>query len=96
VSLSNSGRGRFAELIITSCQTHDCSIFLAGGSAEQGMADHITDKATEASTKVHQAIELPIDLIAALIAKSRLFVGDDTCLLNMAASLSVPSIGLFG
>ncbi|MCH8976899.1 MAG: glycosyl transferase family 1, partial [Proteobacteria bacterium] len=90
------GEERFAELIITLRQTHDCSIFLAGGSTEQGMADYITDKATEASTKVHQAIELPIDHIAALIAKSRLFVGNDTGLLNMAASLSVPSIGLFG
>jgi len=90
------GEERFVELIITLCQTHDCSIFLAGGSAEQGMADHITNKTAEASTKVHQAIELPIDHIAALIAKSRLFVGNDTGLLNMAASLSVPSIGLFG
>ena len=90
------GEERFAELIITLRQTHDCSIFLAGGSTEQGMADYITNKATEASTKVHQAIELPIDHIAALIAKSRLFVGNDTGLLNMAASLSVPSIGLFG
>jgi len=90
------GGERFAELIITLRQTHDCSIFLAGGSTEQGMADYITNKAKAASTKIYQAIELPIDHIAALIAKSRLFVGNDTGLLNMAASLSVPSIGLFG
>ncbi len=90
------GEERFAELIITLRQTHDCSIILAGGSTEQGMADYITNKAKAASTKIHQAIELPIDHIAALIAKSRLFVGNDTGLLNMAASLGVPSIGLFG
>jgi heptosyltransferase-2 len=90
------GEERFAELIITLRQTHDCSIFLAGGSTEQGMADYITNKVSEVSIEVHQAIELPIDHIAALVAQSSLYVGNDTGLLNMAASLKIPSIGLFG
>ena len=90
------GGERFAELIITLYQAHDCSIFLGGGSAEQDMADYITKKATEASVEVHQAIDIPIDHIAALIGQCRLFVGNDTGLLNVAASLGIPSIGLFG
>ncbi len=90
------GDERFAELIIELSRTQDCNIFLAGGSAEQGMADYITNKVSEVSIEVHQVIELPIDHVAALITQSSLYVGNDTGLLNMAASLRVPSIGLFG
>ena len=90
------GEERFAELIVALRQTHDCSIFLAGGSAEQDMADYITNKVSEVSIEVHKAIDLPIDHIAALVAQSSLYVGNDTGLLNVAASLRIPSIGLFG
>ncbi len=90
------GEERFAELVLALNQAYDCSIFLGGGSAEQSIADYITNKASEVSIEVHQAIELPINHVAALVKQCRLFVGNDTGLLNMAASLGIPSIGLFG
>ena len=42
------------------------------------------------------AVALPLEQTAALLARCRCYIGNDTGVLNMAAALSVPAIGLFG
>jgi heptosyltransferase-2 len=42
------------------------------------------------------AVALPLGDVAALLARCRRYIGNDTGVLNMAAALGVPVIGLFG
>ena len=42
------------------------------------------------------AVALPLEQVAALLARCRCYIGNDTGVLNMAAALQVPAIGLFG
>ncbi len=90
------GDQRFAELIIALGAQSEHALLLVGGPGEQGMADTIIATAASAGVTVHPAIGLPIDETAAILADCSLYIGNDTGFLNMAAALSVPSIGLFG
>ena len=75
---------------------YQASIFLLGGPSEQPMAEaiiaqvfrHIAYKPVYRRQSIAEA--------AAILAGCRLFIGNDTGTLNMAAALGVPCIGLFG
>lgn len=71
------------------------SCLLLGGRPEEQMAESIRHSATSEGAVV-PLIQQPLQEIIALLAEARLFVGNDTGMLNLAAACGVPSIGLFG
>jgi heptosyltransferase-2 len=72
------------------------SIFLLGGPAEVGFGPHIEAAAGTEIGAVVNAINMPLDQVAALLAEADLYVGNDTGLLNVAAAVGTRALGLFG
>lgn len=90
------GEARFAELALRLGEAEACTIFLVGGSAEADMAQRIAETVRGRGGRVERAVGHPIDEIAALLALSRLYVGNDTGAMNLAAAVGTDAIGLFG
>ena len=90
------GAARFAELALALHQRQAGSIFLVGGPAERALADDILAHVQTESGAVADAVALPLEQTAALLARCRVYIGNDTGVLNMAAALQTPAIGLFG
>lgn len=88
------GAARFAELARTLCGHGAGQIWVFGGIAEMALAHDIL--AACSGLPVAPAVNLPLDEAAALLAGCRIYVGNDTGVLNMAAALGVPAVGLFG
>ncbi|MBK8750136.1 MAG: glycosyltransferase family 9 protein [Candidatus Competibacteraceae bacterium] len=90
------GVARFAELVLTLHRQRAGSIFIVGGPAERTLADKIFSQVNEGSGMAADAVALPLEQTTALLARCRAYIGNDTGVLNMAAALQVPAIGLFG
>lgn len=90
------GALRFAELALALNRRRLGSVFIVGGPAEQPLAEDIMARVRAAGGAAVAAVALPLDQVAALLARCRYYIGNDTGVLNMAAALQVPSIGLFG
>ncbi len=54
------------------------------------------ERVAQVVATVQNAVELPIDQTAALLARCRLYVGNDTGVLNVAAAVGTDALGLFG
>lgn len=72
------------------------SVFLMGAEWERMLAERITTGAGPAAGRVHTMLPRSISELAAVTAALDRFVGNDSGLLNLAAALAVPSLGLFG
>jgi heptosyltransferase-2 len=90
------GAARFAELALALSQRQAGSIFIVGGPAERSLADEIAMRVRTGGGAVADAVALPLEQTAALLARCHAYIGNDTGVLNMAAALQVPAIGLFG
>ncbi|MCB1825978.1 MAG: glycosyltransferase family 9 protein [Candidatus Competibacteraceae bacterium] len=90
------GAARFVELILALNHRRAGSIFIVGGSAERPLAEEILARVRDSGGAAVDAVALPLEQVAALLARCRCYVGNDTGVLNMAAALGVPAIGLFG
>lgn len=90
------GAARFAELTLALNQRRAGSIFIVGGSAERSLAEEILARVRDGGGTAVDAVALPLEQVAALLARCRCYIGNDTGVLNMAAALQVPAIGLFG
>ena len=90
------GAARFAELTLALNQRQAGSIFIVGGSAERPLAEEILARVRDGGGVAVDAVALPLEQVAALLARCRCYIGNDTGVLNMAAALQVPAIGLFG
>ena len=90
------GAACFAELILALNQRRAGSIFIVGGPMERPLAEAILARVRGDDGAAVDAVALPLDETAALLARCRCYIGNDTGVLNMAAALGVPSIGLFG
>lgn len=90
------GEMRFAELALALARRNAGSVLLVGGPAERELADAILARVAEGGAVAADAVALPLDQTAALLAGCRRYVGNDTGALNMAAALQVPALGLFG
>lgn len=88
------GAERFADTIRQLHAHAGGSFFLLGGPGEQGIARNIQAACPEARTV--SALALGIRDMVALIAGCRLYLGNDTGFLNVAAAVGVPAVGLFG
>jgi hypothetical protein len=69
-------------------------LLIVEGPAESGLAAQIAKELPEVD--VIRAESLSLDILAAVIVKSGLFVGNDSGITHLAAALGIPSIALFG
>ena len=90
------GAARFTELALVLRRQRAGSIFIVGGPAERALADQIFSQVKEGGGAVANTVTLPLEQTTALLARCRVYIGNDTGALNMAAALQVPAIGLFG
>lgn len=90
------GAERFAELISVLRHRGLGSVFVVGGEAERVLAAEIFARVAAGDDAVADAVALPLEQAAALLAACRCYIGNDTGALNMAAALQVPAFGLFG
>ncbi len=90
------GAARFAELTLALNRRRVGSVFIVGGPAERPLAEDILARVRGDGGVAADAVALPLEQVAALLARSRWYIGNDTGVLNMAAALRVPAIGLFG
>ncbi|ADJ27552.1 glycosyl transferase family 9 [Nitrosococcus watsonii C-113] len=72
------------------------SILVIGGTAEQAMGQRISAQVGQWGIPMGEALNLPLEETAALLAMCTLYVGNDTGVLNMAAAVETPAWGLFG
>lgn len=90
------GAARFAELALNMGRRCSGTIFIVGGPAEQALAAEILTRMQRQGGLAALALALPLEQTAALLARCRCYIGNDTGVLNMAAALQVPALGLFG
>lgn len=90
------GAARFAELALALNQRQAGSIFIVGGPAERALADDLLVRIHAAGAQAVDAVALPLEQTAALLARCCAYLGNDTGVLNMAAALQTPALGLFG
>lgn len=92
----NWGAERFAALAAELLEAGWPSVALVGGPGEQGLADAILAALGARSGAVRLALGWPLREVAALLAGSTFYVGNDTAALNIAAAVGTRSYGLFG
>lgn len=90
------GAPRFAELACALAQRYGMSAFLIGGDGERVLGDEIIAQAARQGVTVRNALGLSVADTMALLADCRVYVGNDTGFLNVAAAVGVPAFGLFG
>lgn len=88
------GQERFAALAQVLLATLPCSLFLVGGESERDMASWIIRRVGDG--RIACATDMSLDQTIALLSACRLYLGNDTGALNLAAMLGVDAIGLFG
>lgn len=90
------GAARFAELALALHQRQAGSLFIIGGPAERALADELLMQVRAAGGQAADAVALPLEQTAALLARCCACLGNDTGALNIAAALQTPALGLFG
>jgi heptosyltransferase-2 len=90
------GAARFAELALTLHRQQTGSIFIVGGPGERLLADEILRRVRENGGVAADAVALPLEQAAALLAHCHRYIGNDTGILNIAAALETQALGLFG
>lgn len=83
----------FAALADTLAEESGLSVVFTGSAEESGLVQSIM--ATMRTPAVDAAAAVPAGALAALIARSRLLVGNDTGTSHIAAALRVPSVIVF-
>jgi hypothetical protein len=83
---------RFVMLAQSLVSHRACQIMVVQGPAEPGLAGEIANVIPDLIV----AANLPLDLLAAVLAESSLFVGNDSGIAHLAAALGVSSVVLFG
>lgn len=90
------GAPRFAELACALARRYGMTAFLIGGDGERTLGDEIAASAQSRGVKIENALGLSVADTMALLAECRIYVGNDTGFLNVAAAVGVPAFGLFG
>jgi heptosyltransferase-2 len=90
------GGHNFAALAADLSAPERRTLFLLGGPAERDLGHGIAEQVGALGGAVQTAVDLPIDQTAALLSLCRLYVGNDTGVLNLAAAVGTQAIGLFG
>lgn len=86
---------RYADLIKALAAKYQCIIVLLGTQAETDLNQWILER-----TKITQLIDLAgkttLTEMVSILARSDLFIGNDSGPLHLALALGVPSVGIFG
>jgi ADP-heptose:LPS heptosyltransferase len=86
--------GRFIDLARHLTYTEKKRLVIIEGPAEPGLAVQIGQELHEDRRIVAKSLSL--SMLAAIIARSELFVGNDSGIAHLAAALGIPAIVLFG
>lgn len=89
------GERNFGDLIAALRERHHLSVVLVGGPAEAESAARIAARFDNPPWLI-QLIERPIIEAAAVVARCAACIGNDTGMLNIAAAVDTPALGLFG
>lgn len=87
---------RFAELAGRLNSQGQLTVFLCGAEHDAGAAHDIARSARCRGIAPVAAVDLPLEQSVALVSECGLFIGNDSGLMNIAASLGVGTVGLFG
>lgn len=83
---------RFAELSDRLAAERNASVLVCGGNEEQVLKAEVSARMRARSV----AVDTPLRVTTALIARCALFVSNDSGLMHIAASQNIPTFGLFG
>lgn len=86
----------FAHLAKELSKGENKTIFLCCSSAEQEKAQSIMNLIDATKASILPITNLPLDEVTALLSLSSLFIGNDSGLMNISATLGIPTVGLFG
>jgi len=84
---------RYVELIWQIKKEMDAQILLISGQADTGIVEALGVKVRDNFILVDQ---LPLPILAAIIKRSTLFVGNDSGITHLAAAIGTPAISIFG
>jgi ADP-heptose:LPS heptosyltransferase len=85
---------RFVSVSAAMLQRPEVRILLIEGPAEPGSGRRIANELPPDRVAVAEALDL--ELLAALFARCRVFVGNDSGIAHLAAALAIPCLVLFG
>ena len=83
----------YAELILLLKKEMDAQILLISGQADTGIVEELRVKVRDNFILVDR---LPLPILAAIIKRSNLFVGNDSGITHVAAAVGTPAITIFG
>lgn len=86
----------FAELAARLDPRDAFTVFLCGAEHEAPAARRIAELARQRGKAPVPVVDLPLNESIALLSQCSLFVGNDSSLMNIAASLGIETVGLFG
>lgn len=90
------GAERFAELIRLLRHAGWTRFVLLGGPPQAELAAEILQRLGDEGSGIAVSVDWPLTEVAALLARSAFYVGNDTGFLNIAGAVGVRTYGLFG
>lgn len=81
-------------LIAPGAALEDATVFVTGGPDEHGMIRPVLDALPPERLVARMGMDLPAT--AAVFRRTRLFIGNDSGLMHLAAAAGAPTLGLFG
>lgn len=84
---------RFAGLMSRLCRDMDAQFLVISGPADDTIVEDLRRKIGDTFIAANQ---LPLSHLAAIIAKCRLFIGNDSGVTHLSAAVGTPTIALFG
>ncbi len=85
---------RFAAIASRCVADHGAGVLLIGGPRDRAAADHVLRKVGDAGLDAVGGTSVP--MMAALMERCRVFVGNDSGPMHVAAALDLPVIAVFG
>lgn len=83
----------FAAVADALAHSHNAAVMLVGGSDDRPLIDHI---ATLMTTRPLLVCGMPLTRLISLLRRCRVFIGNSSGPLHIAAALSLPSVAIFG
>jgi heptosyltransferase-2 len=86
---------RFVDVAYTLAQAGENTVFLCGAASEHTQGEHIQQAIHAKGKSVELVTNASLEETIALLAHCCQFIGNDSGLLNIAAALGVPAVGIF-